>query len=69
MKILELSKFKLVWQYLVKALATSLELQVWQTRCNGCVSWHAYDPITKREAHFGCEEDMRMWIEQRHNGR
>lgn len=54
MKILELSKFKLVWQYLVKALATSSELQVWQTtdRCNGCVCWHAYDPITKREAQY-----------------
>jgi hypothetical protein len=67
MKILQLSKFKAVWQYLLKALAISSELQVWQTyHCNSCTCWHAYDPITKRSACFCCQEDMRAWIEQHH---
>ncbi len=60
------SKLQKAWQDLIQALTTSFELQVWQTQKNGQVCWHAYDPKTGRSACFGCEDDMRVWIEQRY---
>jgi hypothetical protein len=55
-----------VYQKLILLLTSSPELQVWSTRNrNGDVSWHAYDPITRRSACFGSEDDMRVWIEKR----
>jgi hypothetical protein len=60
--LLTLNKF---CQHLFKFIVTSSELQVWQTSdSHGHTSWRAYDPITGRSACFGCEEDMRVWIEQ-----
>jgi hypothetical protein len=55
-----------IWQKLILLLTSSSELQVW-SNCNenSEISWHAYDPITRRYACFGSEDDMRAWIEQR----
>lgn len=60
------SKLGSVWQKLILLLISSPELQVWST-CNGNgeISWHAYDPMTKRSACFDSEDDMRAWVEQR----
>ncbi|MDZ8189051.1 MAG: hypothetical protein RMX96_29925 [Nostoc sp. ChiSLP02] len=58
------SKLQNAWHRLVIAIATSSQLQVWQTQLpNGDCSWHAYDPMTGRSACFGTEIEMRVWIE------
>jgi hypothetical protein len=46
----------------------STELQVWQ-ECDqdGNLSWSSYDPTTKRSIHHICENQMRIWIEQRNH--
>jgi hypothetical protein len=65
-----ISKFQRFWQYVVKVITTSPELEVWQTHDRkGHTSWHAYEPKTGRSACFGSEEEIRAWIEMRYSVR
>lgn len=59
---------QIIWQSLVKWIASGSELQVWQEsdRHGRTFCWHAYDPETRNHACFGSEEEIRMWIEQRY---
>ncbi|WP_341525074.1 hypothetical protein WKK05_20935 [Nostoc sp. UHCC 0302] len=55
-----------IWEKLVKTLmADPNELQVWQKVDRyGNISWHAYDPVTRKSFSSGSEFDVCMWIEQ-----
>ncbi|MBW4696186.1 MAG: hypothetical protein KME27_31110 [Lyngbya sp. HA4199-MV5] len=54
-------------QFLVERLMTDAEPRVWYTSdADGCLLWHAYDPVTGRSFTDVSEAEMRAWIEQRY---
>ncbi|MGF1481334.1 MAG: hypothetical protein ACFB4I_17935 [Cyanophyceae cyanobacterium] len=56
-----------IWQGLIAALVKPPELQVWcTTDRHGRLWWNAYDPHTGRSLTRVSEEQMRVWLEQRH---
>jgi hypothetical protein len=58
---------KKIGRSLIQFLSSSKELQVWQELDEqGDPSWSAYDPITKQSIHHISEQQIRIWIEQRH---
>ncbi len=60
--------FNMMVRSLLSWFDHSTELQVWQ-ECDqdGNLSWSAYDPTTKQSIHHICENQMRIWIEQRNH--
>ena len=41
--------------------------QIWTTKNrNGQVQWNAYDPMTQQSINFLTEDDLRIWLENRH---
>jgi hypothetical protein len=58
---------KKIGRSLIQFLSSSAELQVWQELDEqGDTSWSAYDPTTQQSVHHLSEQQMRIWIEQRH---
>ncbi|WP_088891064.1 hypothetical protein [Leptolyngbya ohadii] len=56
-----------VWQPIAKLFEASSEPHIWKTYDdNGNPIWHAYDPITGKDSEWICEEDVRVWLEQRY---
>ena len=56
-----------MWQTFVYQLIEPQNLHLWCTRDRqGKMQWNAYDPTTKRSIYNVSEEQMRVWIEQRH---
>ena len=61
------STLRLIWQFLIRVLTETPELQVWCTEDKqGRLWWHAYDPNTERSVSHISEAQMRVWIERRH---
>lgn len=52
-------------QRLISSMTGSPEPQIRQLR-NGDLRWRAYDPISRRAAHFTSEQELRQWLEQRY---
>jgi hypothetical protein len=56
-----------IWQAVLAYLATSTEPHVWKTQdATGHAQWKAYDPVTKHSAECSSEEEMQVWLEERH---
>lgn len=56
-----------IWHRLYHTLSASPELKVWRTGdSSGRIWWSACDPQTGKSIHYQTEEQMRIWIEQRH---
>jgi hypothetical protein len=58
---------KTAWQWLTQSLFASQEVKVWCTADpQGNLSWSALDPISGRSVNGLSEDQMRVWLEQRH---
>ena len=58
---------KTAWKRLTQSLLESQEVQVWRTAdSQGNPSWNAHDPASGRSASGLSEDQMRVWLEQRH---
>lgn len=52
-----------------QAIATAFELQqeplFWKKRDrNGNVYWQGYDPVSNRSVEFGCDDEVRHWLDR-----
>lgn len=61
--------FANVWRFLGITENTS-EPDIWQTMDrHGNLWWHAYDPTTGQTTYLSSEEEVLMWLDQRHSYR
>ena len=61
-------KLNSLWQSVMTFLETSSEPQVWTTQGKEYqTQWHVFDPATGQSAQFSCEEDVRVWLEERYS--
>lgn len=57
------------WSQMLAHLSPSSEPHVWATQdATGRTLWNAYDPITGRSLRQVSDEEMRIWLEERHHG-
>lgn len=55
------------WKNAVLAyLNGSSEPQVWQVHRDGQTAWRVYDPISRHQAEFTSEMELRIWLEERY---
>ncbi len=51
----------------IARLTATTEPQIWPTQTrDGQVQWNAYDPMTHQSLEFVTEDDLRIWLENRH---
>lgn len=56
-----------IWQPIARLLNATTEPDVWKTYDEkGNPIWHAYDPLTGKDSEWICEDDLRVWLEQRY---
>lgn len=61
------AKLKSIWQTATAYLEASSEPRVWSSQDQaGRIAWSAYDPTTKQSIHQITEQEMRVWLEERH---
>jgi hypothetical protein len=61
------SKLKSIWQTATAHLESSSEPRVWSTQDQtGRVTWSACDPTTRQSISQLNEQEMRVWLEERH---
>jgi hypothetical protein len=66
----KLAKISVHLTAILRFLVGSSEPKIWQTqRRDQTLIWHDYDPQTQRSEEFVCEEDLRIWLEQRYYSR
>jgi hypothetical protein len=60
-------QFGRVWRSL-EILGCSGEPNIWQSMDrHGNLWWHAYDPATGQTSYLSSEEEVLMWLDQRHS--
>lgn len=60
--------YKQLGQWLVQSLTDSEQVRVWTKITPNGIAWHAYDPKIQRSFSCYSETDLRIWLEQRHQG-
>jgi hypothetical protein len=56
-----------VWSFLLKTFAPTAEPQIYQKRDrSGNTYFKVYDPVTHRSNVFKTEQEVRVWLDQRH---
>lgn len=56
-----------IWQAIVAHLEATSEPRVWQTQDqSGREEWNAYDPASHQTLRQVSEQDLRVWLEERH---
>lgn len=56
-----------IWRSIARLLESTTDPRVWKTYDQkGNPIWHAHDPLTGQESEWICEEDVRVWLEQRY---
>lgn len=59
--------FANLWRSLIISDSTN-EPDIWQTTDrHGNLWWHAYDPVTGQTSYLSSEEEVLMWLDQRHS--
>ncbi|NEQ96827.1 MAG: hypothetical protein F6K30_08905 [Cyanothece sp. SIO2G6] len=57
-----------VCQGLLQVFTISNEPRIWtRTSKDGQTSWHIYDPVNQRRLTLMSEEEVRVWLDTRHN--
>jgi hypothetical protein len=60
-------KLNSLWQAMLAHLKVSSEPQVWQSRnATGETVWNAYNPTTGQSIDQVSEQEVRVWLEERH---